>query len=105
MRKKTQGVKPLPFLKEKEDGLELRIHVQPRASRNEVSGIHGSSLKIRVMAPPVDGKANKACQKFLAKFFKVSSSNVTMIAGESSREKKFFIRGAKPSMISRLYKL
>ncbi|MBI3773009.1 MAG: YggU family protein [Gammaproteobacteria bacterium] len=68
--------------------LILELRVQPRASRDEISGLHGERLKVRITAPPVDGAANSHLLAFLAKVFGVAKSQVTLLAGESGREKR-----------------
>ena len=70
------------------DGIILSLHIQPRASRNEVCGVQDKALKIRLTSPPVDGAANKLCREFLAGLFKVSKSSVEIISGETSRHKR-----------------
>lgn len=67
--------------------LLLYCHLQPGASRNEVAGTHGDRLKIRIKAPPVDGKANKALLRYMAELFAVAPSAVAITAGSSSRQK------------------
>lgn len=68
--------------------LILELHVQPRASRDEISGLHGERLKVRITAPPVDGAANSHLLAFLAKTFGVAKSQVILLTGESGREKR-----------------
>lgn len=75
------------------DVLILKIHVQPKASRDEVAGLHGDSLKIRITAPPVDGMANERLIRFLAKIFKVAKSGILLVSGETGRDKIFRIKG------------
>jgi uncharacterized protein (TIGR00251 family) len=70
------------------DGIILSLHIQPRASKNEICGVQDNSLKIRLTSPPVDGAANKLCREFLAGLFKVSKSAVEIISGETSRHKR-----------------
>ena len=82
-----------PYLKVVPKGVILNLHVQPRSSRTAFAGIHGSSLKLKVQPPPVDGAANRACRQFLAKLFKVSKSSVVLKSGANSREKVFMIAG------------
>lgn len=67
------------------------IKVQPRASRDEIVGPHGERLKVRITAPPVDGKANAHLARFLAKAFRVPPSAVTLVAGQSGRDKQVCI--------------
>ena len=71
----------------------LSVRVQPRASRNEVAGLVGETLKIRLTAPPVDGEANEACLAFLAKLLDLSPSCLAIIQGERSRTKVIRIAG------------
>lgn len=73
------------------ESLILSVRAQPKASRDEIVGPHGDSLKIRITAPPIDGKANQHLQKFLAKAFGVSKSSVVLESGDSAREKRFRI--------------
>jgi len=65
----------------------LRLHVQPRASRSEICGIHGDSLRVAITAPPLEGKANKAVILLLAKLFSVQKKDITLMTGEHSRFK------------------
>lgn len=67
--------------------LLLALHLQPGASRSEFSGIHGERLKIRIAAPPVDGKANAALIDFLAGAFDVPKQGIIIERGDSSRQK------------------
>ncbi|HED33505.1 MAG TPA: YggU family protein [Gammaproteobacteria bacterium] len=71
--------------------LIIRIKVQPRASKDAFCEVLGDRLKVRITAPPIDGKANQHLIKFLAKQFKVSKSQVRLLSGECSREKRFEI--------------
>ena len=75
-----------------ENGIRFSAVIQPRSSRNEVSGVYNNSLKIRLTSPPVDGAANKTCVKFLAKWLEVSPSRVHIVAGLSSKNKTIEIR-------------
>jgi len=74
-------------LKEKEGAVTIKVKVQPRAPKTEIVGEHAGALKLRIAAPPVDGKANDECRRYLAKLLKVSATSVEIIAGESSRDK------------------
>ena len=76
--------------------LQLTLHVQPGASRTEVAGTHGAALKVRLAAPPVDGKANAELLRFLAGVFGVPRRNVTLLRGELSRAK--VVRIARPAV-------
>ena len=72
--------------------LILVCHLQPKASKSEFAGLHGDALKIRIQAPPVEGKANTELIKFLAKQFGVAKSDVEIISGELNRHKRVRIR-------------
>jgi uncharacterized protein len=71
--------------------LILNLHIQPRASHDELVGPHGDRLKVRITAPPVDGKANEHLIRFLAKTFGVPKSQVTLVSGETGRDKRISI--------------
>jgi uncharacterized protein (TIGR00251 family) len=79
-----------PF-KNTSEGVSIMVHAQPGAKRTEVVGMHGGSLKIRIQAPPLDGKANDELVRFFAKILNVTRSDVKMIRGDKSREKVFVI--------------
>jgi uncharacterized protein (TIGR00251 family) len=72
------------------DGANLILHlrIQPRASKDEFAGPYGNTLKIRLTAPPVDGKANEHLRAFLSEKFGVAKSQVTVLSGDASREKR-----------------
>jgi len=79
--------------------LILSVRVQPKTSCDEIVGpcadaLGGESLKVRITAPPVDGKANAHLVKFLAKTFGVAKSQVSVVAGESGRQKRVQIHGS-----------
>ena len=74
-------------------GVLLQVHLQPRASRNEIAGRHGDALKIRITAPPVEGAANEALIRFLAERLGVGVRAVEITAGTSSRRKTLRILG------------
>ena len=71
----------------------LSVRVQPRAFRNEVAGLVGDQLKIKLTAPPVEGAANDACLAFLAKLLDLSPSRLAIIQGDRSRNKVVRITG------------
>lgn len=75
--------------------LLLAVHIQPRARRDEIVGLHGDRLKIRITAPPVDGAANEHLIRFLATSFGVSASAVELLAGSSGREKRLCIHAPR----------
>lgn len=69
------------------DGVRVSVHVVPRASKSEVVGLHGGALKVRLQAPPVDGKANKALCEFIAGKLGVAVREVVLVSGATSRDK------------------
>ena len=76
-----------------DDGVRLRLRIQPRASRTEVAGIHGDTVRIRLSAPPVDGAANEELIRFLAATLGVPNRAVEITAGHGGRQKTVRIRG------------
>lgn len=84
----------MPYLHTLPDGaLLLNLYVQPKASRNEIAGIHNDALKVRLTTPPIEGRANKAVIAFLAKTLKLAKSSITIVSGNQSRTKKIQILG------------
>jgi len=84
------------------DGILLNLHIQPRASKNEVCGLQDNALKIRLTSPPVDGAANKLCREFLADLFAVPKSAVEIVSGETSRHKRVRICSADPGRLQQI---
>ena len=74
--------------------LVLEVRVQPRASRSEFAGLHGDRVRVRLQAPPVDGRANAALIELLAAAFDVPRARVTIEHGLSGRDKRVRIRDA-----------
>lgn len=75
------------------DAVVVRVHVQPGAGRSAIVGRHGTSLKVRVAAPPVDGRANVAAAALLAETLGVKEGDVELVSGQRSRLKRFRIGG------------
>jgi uncharacterized protein len=73
----------------------LNLHVQPGAKRSEIAGMHGAALKIRLAAPPVEGRANEALQKFIAGLFAVPLRQVQLKQGAQSRHKLVAVSGSR----------
>jgi len=73
--------------------VSLSIHVQPKASRTRIAGLHGDAIKLCITSPPVDGKANAAVIQFIAKLFKIPRAAVTLASGEASRDKRLILAG------------
>ncbi|MCI5140293.1 MAG: YggU family protein [Candidatus Electrothrix sp. ATG1] len=93
----------MPYLKTRPDGTLLpSLYVQPRSGQDAIAGLHGDALKLRLSAPPVDGKANKAVIAFWAKFLKIPKSAVTIKSGHQSRMKKILLSGVDEEKIRHL---
>lgn len=85
-------------VKERSDGLAFKIFVQPRSSKNEVAGLHGDAIKIRLTAAPVDNAANEQCIKYLSKCFGVSKSCLEIVSGHTGRSKQILFRYGNKSV-------
>jgi uncharacterized protein len=93
----------MPYLQTLPDGsLLLHLLVQPRASRNELAGLHNNALKLRLTTPPVEGRANKAVIAFLAKQLHLPKKALTITSGLQSREKQILIRGCTAEAVRQL---
>ena len=78
---------------ERPEGVLFQIKVLPRSARSEVAGIHGEALKIKITAPPVEGKANEEIVRFLAKRLGVKSAQVSIVSGGHSQIKTVAVSG------------
>jgi uncharacterized protein (TIGR00251 family) len=85
----------LPACRRDGADLVLDVRVQPRASRSEIAGVHGERLRIRLQAPPVDGKANAALLEFMAGLFAVPRARVTIEHGLTGRDKRLRLHGVQ----------
>ena len=90
-----------PYLRRESSGaVLLQIWVQPGAARSGFAGLHGDRLKIRICAPPVDGKANEELVRFLSKALGLPRSQVEVSAGASARGKTVRLEGADEKILS-----
>ena len=80
----------------------VTVKVQPRAKRTELAGKLGEAYKLRLAAPPVDGKANEACIRFFAERFRTPQSAVRIVQGLASRMKVVEIEGVDPAEVERV---
>lgn len=78
-----------------EGGITLSLRVQPRASRDEVAGLQGDRLRVRITAPPVDGAANEHLRRFIARLFDVAPARVRLLRGATGRDKLIHVSGAR----------
>jgi len=81
--------------------MKLRVRVIPNARRTEFTECRDGEWILRLKAPPVDGKANKAALEFIAKSFGLARSAVSLVSGEKGRHKIFEIVGLQPSDVER----
>jgi len=81
------------------DGVTIRLLVVPGASRSEIKGLHGDTIRVRVAAPPEGGRANRAVIDLLQR---TTGGRVTLLSGETSRTKIVLIRGANIDDVSLL---
>lgn len=93
----------MPYLSTRGDGsVVLKIHVQPRATQNRITGLQDGALKLRLSAPPVDGKANRAVLAFFAELFHQPKSGLSLLSGEQSRRKTVLVSGMSEAAIRTL---
>lgn len=92
-------------IKEDEKGIIFKVRVQPRAAKNQISGLYGDALKLRVTSPPVEGEANEACRALLAKVLKVPRGRVELVKGETGRNKVIRVSGISKEQALKAFKL
>ena len=74
------------------DGVVVRVHVQPKARREQIIGMHGDRIKLAVTEPPDKGKANDAVTRLIAAALNLAPSRVQILRGETSRQKDLLVR-------------
>lgn len=93
-------------LSDRADGIVVPVRAQPRARKTAIVGEHAGALKIAVTAPPEDGKANDAIALLLSESLRLKRSQIELISGAASRNKKFIVRGlAKAELAARIASL
>lgn len=75
------------------DGMKINVKVIPNSSKCEVAGIIDNNLRIKLDVPPIEGKANEKCIKFLSKVFGVSKSSISIVLGDKNKNKVLLIKG------------
>src|SRR5512136_1622407 len=90
------------LIHEKGQGVILTVQVVPRAPRNEIVGIHGDALRIRLQAPPVEGAANAALIAFLAETLGVRQRQVEIVSGHTARRKTVLVSGLGLEQVTRI---
>ncbi|MEW6265577.1 MAG: DUF167 domain-containing protein [Thermodesulfobacteriota bacterium] len=81
-------------------GARFKVHLVPRASRNSLEGLHGDALKVRLSAPPVEGRANEALLKYLAGVLGVTQQALELVAGRTGRSKVLRVEGLSPDEVA-----
>ena len=86
-------IAPVLSIRDTPGGATFAVKVQARARKNAITGVVGDSLKLALTAPPVEGKANQACIEYLAEFLNVPRGSVTIVGGQTSRNKVIRVAG------------
>lgn len=89
------------MLQESREGVTFKVKVIPRAKRDEIVGVENDAYKIRLKAPPVEGRANEALCKFLARALDVARGQVEILRGETARQKVVRVRGVGVDVVRR----
>ena len=90
-----------PYLRVHQDVIHLHIKAQPRASKNEIAGVQGDELKIKIAAPPVDSAANDMLVHFLAEVLGCARNCVQLVRGQTSRHKVMAIRNVAVEQVTK----
>jgi hypothetical protein len=100
---KEESVRPSSFVfrQDASGAMTFAVKVIPRASKNQIAGIEGDAIKIRLNAPPVEGKANDALIKFLADVLGVSRAQIEIVTGQTSRRKVVRVLGVTAQEVKR----
>ena len=93
-----------PGIRETPSGLDVPLHVQPRARRTELAGWHNGALKLKVQAPPVDDAANLAIVRFFSQLLAIPKARLAIASGSRSRDKILRIEGiSRAQFLSQLW--
>lgn len=87
------------YIREYNDGVIFKVRVQPRAARNQLAGLLGDAVKLRLTAPPVEGEANEACRAFFAGLLSVPRSQVEILSGHTGRHKTVKVYGVSAERV------
>jgi len=98
MARATRSTK-LPFLSARDAGVTVAVKLGPRASRDRIKGVRGDVLEVQVKAPPVDGKANEALLRLIARTVRAPKTQIELLRGQSGRTKLLLIRDATLSSV------
>ena len=95
----------MSWITENNTGVILDIHASPRAARNQIQGLHGDALKVRLQAPPVDGKANETLVEYIAEVLDIPRRQIALISGETNRHKRLAVRGISARAVRDILRL
>lgn len=91
-------------IQKKPEGLIFKIFVLPKSSKNQIVGLHGDALKIKITSPPVEGAANQMCIKFLSKSLGIPKAYLEIISGQTSRTKGILLKAREIPFSPQEYK-
>lgn len=94
-----------PWLEPRGDGVRIRIHAQPGAKKSAVAGLHGAAVKIKIHAPPIEGRANAELVRFMADLLGCKRTQVTIAGGELGREKIVDVSGTSLAAVTAAFGL
>ncbi|HUV14344.1 MAG TPA: DUF167 domain-containing protein [Acidobacteriota bacterium] len=77
----------------KADSSCFKVHVQPRAAKNEMAGLHGDAIKVRLTSPAVENRANRHLVDFFSRLLKIPKQNFSIISGQKARQKTIAVKG------------
>lgn len=89
-------------IQEDEAGCTLKVHLQPRAHKEKIVGLHGDALKVTITAAPIEGQANDACIAFFARALKIPKAKVAIVSGLGSRDKRVRLTGVTRAQVEAL---
>lgn len=93
----------MKYIETKGDAAIIRLHIQPRASRSEIAGIHGDRLKVRLKSPPVNGKANEELIALLSALLDIPKSGIEIVHGATGRDKTVKVTGITKEKLKTLH--
>ena len=89
-----------PYIAAAGGGTRIDVFVQPRVAKDAIVGVHGAALKLKVKAPPLDGRANEAAANLVARLLDLAPSKVSVVGGHSSRHKRLEVADTAPEMVA-----
>lgn len=93
------------MFKQTASGVEVAIYVQPNSAKTQIIGEHNGQIKIKIKAPPSEGRANEEVIEFLSELLRLPQKNIHLIKGEKSREKKILIENMPLEKLQQLLKI